>query len=217
MPSTEVSGQVVDENGNPLAGMPVSIGTATAVTDQQGDFTLAGIPAKPGPISAGGSVAHGGGPAGLTAPVAQLLGHAVYMGAKNVIPTPLIVPKVDWSTPASFSQPSRRSRWTSPTRRCPASRSSCRPCAAGAVPASGTVQVAELPAALSVQHMPQGVSTGMLLYKVIGASVSQPVQLTLPNSQGFSPGSVLNLLTFNPRTGGHDVLAQMVVSATARR
>ena len=30
MPSTEVSGQVVDENGNPLAGMPVSIDGATA-------------------------------------------------------------------------------------------------------------------------------------------------------------------------------------------
>ena len=57
VPSTEVSGQVVDENGNPLAGMPVTIGTASAVTNPAGDFTLTGIPANPGPISAGGSVA----------------------------------------------------------------------------------------------------------------------------------------------------------------
>ena len=106
VPSTEVSGQVVDENGNPLSGMPVSIGTATAVTDQQGDFTLAGIPANPGPISAGGSVAEAEDRLALTAPVPQLLGHAIYLGARSVIPKPLIVPIVNWSAPASFSQSS---------------------------------------------------------------------------------------------------------------
>ena len=47
----------MDESGNPLAGMPVAIGTATATTDAQGDFTLTGIGANPSPLSAGGSVA----------------------------------------------------------------------------------------------------------------------------------------------------------------
>jgi hypothetical protein len=54
LPSTEVSGQVVDENGNPLANMPVAIGDATAATNASGDFTLTNIPADPGPISTGG-------------------------------------------------------------------------------------------------------------------------------------------------------------------
>jgi hypothetical protein len=47
--STEISGQVVDENGDPLlAGMPVSIGGATAaVTNASGDFTLTGVTANP--------------------------------------------------------------------------------------------------------------------------------------------------------------------------
>ena len=83
VPSTEVSGQVVDENGQPLAGMPVSIDDATAVTDPSGDFTLSGVPANPGPIRAGGSVGSAQGRLDLTAPVAQLLGHALYAGAQQ--------------------------------------------------------------------------------------------------------------------------------------
>ena len=39
------------------------------------------------------------------------------------------------------------------------------------------------------------------------------MQLTLPNTAGFKPGSVLYLMTLNPVTGGHDVVGQMVVSA----
>jgi hypothetical protein len=44
--STEISGQVVNEYGNPLAGMPVSIGGATAVTNASGYFTLTGVAAN---------------------------------------------------------------------------------------------------------------------------------------------------------------------------
>ena len=51
---TEVSGQVVDENGNPLAGMPVSIDGVTVTTDQSGNFTLAGVSAGPGPLAPAG-------------------------------------------------------------------------------------------------------------------------------------------------------------------
>ena len=118
-PTTEVSGQVVDENGNPLAGMPVTIGTATAVTNSSGDFTLTGIPANPGPISAGGSVGTAQGRLDLTAPVAQLLGHDLYSDANNAIPSPLILPMIDWSTRrASAKRPPRRHS-RSPTPQCP--------------------------------------------------------------------------------------------------
>ena len=46
--STEVSGQVVDENGNPLAGHAgLDRRFVTAVTNASGDFTLTGIPPTP--------------------------------------------------------------------------------------------------------------------------------------------------------------------------
>ena len=86
--------------------MPVTIGTATTVTNAAGDFTLTGVPANPGPISVGGAVGSAQGRLDLTAPVAQLLGHDVYTDADNVMPAPLILPTIDWSSAASFSQTS---------------------------------------------------------------------------------------------------------------
>jgi RHS repeat-associated protein len=214
--STEVSGQVVDENGNPLAGMPVTIGAASTVTDSSGDFTLVGVPANPGPISAGGAVGTAQGRQNLLAPVAQLLGHDLYAGANNAIPSPLILPKINWSTAASFSQtvPTAAVNATNPAMpgfsiQLPAS-------AAGAAPATGTLRVAELSAALSAQHMSQGASTGMLLYNIVGSGLSGPVQLTMPNPAGYKPGSVLYLMTVNPTTGGHDVAGQMMVSSDGK-
>ena len=106
--STEISGQVVDENGDPLADMPVTIAGISTVTNSSGDFTLTDVPANPGPISAGGSVGSEQGRLDLTAPVAQLLGHDLYADADNVISSPLILPMIHWSTAASFSQAPRR-------------------------------------------------------------------------------------------------------------
>lgn len=213
VPSTEISGQVVDQDGQPLAGMPVSIGAASTVTDDQGDFTLTGIPASPGPLSAGGSVASAEGRLALTAPVPQLLGHAVYMGARNVLPSPLIVPTVNWSAPSSFNQlsASQSVDLTNPAMpgfdiQVPASPS-------GGNAASGTLSLAMLPASVSAQHEPQGVSGPLLLYQVDGSTLPGPVQLTLPNLGGYAPGAVLALLAFNPLTGGHDVIGRMVVSS----
>ena len=214
--ATEVSGQVVDESGNPLAGMPVAIGTATATTDAQGDFTLTGIGANPSPLSAGGAVATAEGRLALSAPVAQLLGHAPYAGADNVIATPLIVPKVDWSAPSSFTRPVATQPLTATNAAFPGFAIELAAGSAGRTAATGTLQVAELSAAESAQHMPAGESSPMLLYKTVGLDLTEPAQLTLPNISGYAPGAVVSLLKFNPRTGGHDSVAQMVVSADGK-
>ena len=216
MADTEVSGQVVDESGNPLAGMPVAIGTATATTNAQGDFTLAGIAPSPGPLSAGGSVATADGRLALSAPVAQLLGHAPYANADNVIATPLIVPKIGWSAPSSFTRPAATQPLNATTAALPGFAIQLAAGSIGRTAASGTVQVAELSAAESAQHMPAGLSSPMLLYKTVGLDLTEPAQLTLPNISGYAPGAVVSLLKFNPQTGGHDAFAQMVVSADGK-
>ena len=216
MAATEVSGQVVDESGQPLAGMPVAIGTATATTDAQGDFTLTGIGANPGPLSAGGSVATAEGRLALSAPVAQLLGHVPYAGTDNVISTPLIVPKVDWSAPSSFTRPVATQPLNVTNPALPGFAIELAAGSTGRTRSTGTLQVAELSAAESAQHMPVGESSPMLLYKTVGLDLTEPAQLTLPNISGYAPGAVVSLLKFNPRTGGHDSVAQMVVSADGK-
>ncbi|WP_165234108.1 FG-GAP-like repeat-containing protein [Aquisphaera insulae] len=212
-PSTEVSGRVVDENGRPLAGMPVSIDDAKAVTDADGAFTLAGIGINPGPISVGGSKATAANRLPLTAPVAQLAGHSPYAGVNNVITAPLILPKIDWSTPNSFATDLATGITDMTTSAMPGfdiRMSSDDGIESG--PVAGMVSTAELSAALSAQHMPEGTRSGTILYKVSGADLTAPVRLTLPNAQGYSPGAVLNLYTVNMLTGGHDVTGRMVVS-----
>ena len=83
-------------------------------------------------------------------------------------------------------------------------------------PARGTIEVAQLSAAFSAQHLSPGVKTGMLLYKITGTGLSGTVNLTLPNTAGYKPGSVLDLMTMNPVTGGHDVAGELVVSADGK-
>jgi len=216
LPSTEVSGQVVDENGQPLAGMPVNIGGSKAITDQSGDFTLTAIPVNPGPISAGGSAGSSQGRQDLTAPVVQLLGHDLYAGADNVMPSPLILPKINWSSPTSFTQTSVTQPLDLTNPAMPGFDIQLQARAAGSAPAAATLQVAVLSAALSAQHMPQGVSSGMLVYNVAGSNLSGPVRLTLPAPGNSEPGAILSLLTINSVTGGHDVASLMVVSADGK-
>ena len=104
-------------------------------------------PANPGPISAGGSVGTAQGRLDLTAPVAQLWAMTFTADANNAIPSPLILPMINWSTATSFSQrpPRRRSTITNPAMpglgiQVPAS-------SAARAPVSGTVSVAQVSAA----------------------------------------------------------------------
>jgi len=215
--TTEVSGQVVDESGLPLANMPVSIDGATATTDAQGNFTLTGIAANPGPLSAGGAVATAQGRLALTTPVAQLLGHAPYTNANNIITQPLIVPRIDWSPSTSFTLGATANTLDLANAAMPGFnlRATTNSASVG-TRTSGTLSLAELPASESVQHMPPGLSSGMLLYDAVGLDLTAPVQLTLPNTQGYQPGAVVSLFTMNMLTGGHDIAGQMVVSDDGR-
>ena len=162
--STEVSGQVVDENGTPLAGMPVAIGDSSAVTNASGQFILTSVQTNPGPISAGGSVGTAQGRLDLTAPVAQLLGHAVYLGANNAIPAPLILPTIAWSAPASATQPSASQPMTITNPAMPgfSIQVPASPSCLDGLGKAGTVSVANMSAALSAQHMSPGVRTATM-------------------------------------------------------
>ena len=53
----------------------------------------------------------------------------------------------------------------------------------------------------------------MILLQSTGSALNQAVQLTLPNTEGLKPGSVLNLYLMNMATGGHDLVGQLTVSA----
>ena len=78
--------------------------------------------------------------------------------------------------------------------------------------ATGTLSLAELPPSEVSQHAISGTTGPALLYKVTGLNLAKPVQVSLPNTGGYQPGTVLSLVTMNKITGGHDVVGQLVVS-----
>ena len=152
----------------------------------------------------------------LTAPVAQLLGHDLYADANNVIPSPLILPKIDWSTAASFSQSSAAQPLdiTNPAMpgfgiQLPASHRGRR--VAGH---RHGVRWPSCPPRSPPSTCRRASAAACCFTRSPGSDLSEPVQLTLPNTAGFKPRARCStLVTFNPVTGGHDVVGQMVVSA----
>jgi hypothetical protein len=211
--STQLSGQVVDENGKPLADMPVSIDGMATVTDVKGNFTIAGIASNPGPLSTGGAVAGRQNRQPLTAPVQDLLGHTIYSNVNNVIAQRLILPTIHWTTQENFLRNDTSTKLDLSSVAMPGFRIRQ---AEGVGSTFGSLQVGTLTADESFQHMPVGMRSDMITYKASGVDPSQPVELTLPNSVGYAPGTVQNLLTFNMLTGGHDITGKMVVSADGK-
>ena len=210
--ATTVSGQVVDELGLPLAGMPVAIGNATATTDLLGHFTLSGVAVVPGPISAGGTVADAQDRQGLLTPVVQLLGHELYPQANNVIAQPLILPKINWTTASTYSWTDASHTLNLTNSAVPGFQISIAPNLKGTSSTPGSVQLAQLPASVSAQHLPSGFGGNLFLVKTTGIDVTKPVTISMPNTAGLKPGAITALLAINFATAGKDTIGYMVVS-----
>jgi hypothetical protein len=103
-PQTEVSGQVVDASGRPLAGVPVGVGSDTTTTDGEGRFVLADLPANPGALMVDGQHSPSGAYMMLMAPSSQFLVHPVYTKVNNFIPAPIILLVVDLQHATDFSK-----------------------------------------------------------------------------------------------------------------
>ncbi len=221
-PSTEVSGQVVDVSGVPLAGVPVMIGASTTTTDLTGHFTLAGVTAQPGPLTVDGYHADAAGDyMMLMAPTTQFVGHPLYAKADNVVPRPIALPHLDLAHATDFSQadPGRPMDLTSPLL----PGVSLHVAAHSAMtmdgkPFGGKLALTALPVDRLREVLPPGVVPGSMV-GVDGPELmfSTPAQVTLPNTAGYAPGVVLNLLTMNMTTGGFDVTGHLKVSGDGRR
>ncbi|WZP01264.1 discoidin domain-containing protein (plasmid) [Isosphaeraceae bacterium EP7] len=214
--STVVSGRVVDEAGRPLAGMPVTIGDLATISDEEGRFSLAGVPEGPALLSAGGDLASSRGRLGLLKPVDRLLGHDAYAKTENVIPQPLVLPYLDYSSPEAATQAGADGALVLASTALPGlAIEVADPKSSGSSPSS-TLAVALLPAAVTAQQMPEGMTGSILSIRTSGFDPDDLVNLTLPAPPGAEPGSEFELRMFNPRIGGHDVAVRVAVSEDGR-
>jgi RHS repeat-associated protein len=214
--STSVSGRVVDEDGSPLSGVPVELAGLSAVSDEHGYFSIAGIPASPGPIRVGGDATQAEGRLALTAPVPDLLGHPIYDRADNVFPESLILPKIAWPAATTSDKAGDADVLSVVNPAMPGFELRIPSDAGGRAVQSVSLSVADLPASLAAQHLAPGMGGRMILMRTSGLAPDQPVQLTMPNVWGYAPGDVLQLQKFNPITGGRDPVAEVVVSKDGR-
>jgi RHS repeat-associated protein len=217
-PTTEVSGQVVDVSGRALAGVPVMIGKSMTLTDAAGRFTLQNVPAQPGPLAVDGYHADAAGDyLMLMGPSAQIVGHSVYARVDNVILKPLVLPHIDLPNATDFSKidPSQPHDLTSPllpgvTLHVPADSAMTL----DGKPFSGKIALTALPADLLREVLPPGVFPGGSFVGIDGPELmfKTQAQITLPNSQGFPVGAVLNLMSMSMTTGAFEVTGHLVVS-----
>jgi hypothetical protein len=196
--------------------VPVLIGTLQATTDAAGRFMLAGVPDRPGPLTLDGSHTDAAGDfMMLMAPTDQFLGHPVYARANNVVPQPIVLPHIDLAHATDFSQvdPSQPLDLTSPL--LPDVTLHVAPDSAMTMdgqPFTGKLALTALPAGQLGEILPPGVTPGSEFVRVDGPDLMfrTPAQITLPNTVGYAPGSVLNLMTMNMTTGGFDVTGHLV-------
>jgi hypothetical protein len=215
--STEVSGQVVDESGKPLANVPVSLGAAEMFTNAAGGFTLAGVPeTNPGPLTIDGLDDPVAEHMMLMAPLDQFLGHPAYAGVANVVSQPIVLPAIDVAHATDFStlDTSRPISLTNPALPgvalgLPAGSAM----GAGSAPFTGKLSLTSIPTSAIQKILPPGIVAGVLEIDAKGLMLDQPVQITLPNSGGAAPGAKLNLYTMNMLTGSSDLVGHFVVSA----
>jgi hypothetical protein len=191
-------------------------------TGSDGRFTLAGVPAMHGPLMIDGQHADDAGSRMmLMAPADQVLGHAVYGGVDNIVPAPIVLPKVDLAHATDFSQidPSQPHDLTSPLLPgvvLHVSPNSAR--TTSGTPFTGKLSLTNLPVDQLKEVLPPGMLPGSLI-GVDGPDLifSTPTTLTLPNTANLAPGTMMSLLSMNLTTGGFDVTGQMQVSADGRR
>ncbi len=220
-PSTEVSGQVVDESGRPLANVPVMIGGLGTKTDAKGGFTIAGLPDRPGPLMLDGPHADAAGSRMmLMAPTPQFLGHPAYPGVANVVPGPIVLPRVDLAHATDFAAVDARRALDLTSPDLPGVRLHVAPGSARTAdgkPFAGKLALTALPVAQLREVLPRWVTTGSLV-GVDGPELmfGTPAQVSLPNTQGLAPGSVVALMTMNMVGGGFDVTGHLRVSADGK-
>jgi len=206
---TSLSGRVldttswaVDQQEVPIVGVTVSImGTGiSSATDQNGYFTLNNIPdgyalidfatasAAPGP---GGSAY-----AGFREKVGHIIEHA-----NNIIERPFYLPRLD----ASSITPINNGGTTTVTNpnldislTIPANTAKF----ANGTPFTGTVSISEVPLNVAPVSMPDFVRPRTLItIQPVGLVFSNPVPITFPNTEGYAPGSEVNIMSVDPEVG----------------
>jgi YD repeat-containing protein len=202
--TTRLSGVVENTNGQPLAGVPVTLGDAQTSTAADGSFQLTfpdTLPAGPLEIH-GDEVARTTAYNLVTAAPAVLLGHDAFLSVNNEIGRPIFLTPLDQAD-AVMVDPVADTTVTTP-----ALPGASLYIAAGTLTDgagnrfAGPLALTETPLDHEPVALPQELTPDLTVFVGAGdLSFSPPAPLTLPNRTGWAPGVVMDLWELDPATG----------------
>ncbi len=219
---TRISGHILNTASQPLEGVRVSIGGVQDFTAADGSFELAfGRNALPGDtLRVHANELSGAETYPFIAEKLPLLfdGRSVIGGINNVISRPIFLPALDMANAVTVD-PGQNMKVTTPL--IPGIELSI---AAGSLLDqqgdlfTGQLSITAVPPDLTPAALPEGSSPDLVVTIQPGDMVfTQPAPLNFPNTGGWAPGLMMNIMSINPVTGEFDDVGDAVVSATEPR
>ena len=214
--TTRVSGSVLSTDQAPLGGILVEVNGWQAITDSMGRFTIE-LPYLPPndtlKIYADrltGSVVY----PFIAEKLPLVLEHEVYQGVNNVIARPIYLPPLDVANGVAIN-PTQDTVVTTPN--LPGASVTVK---AGTLfdkngnPFVNKLSITAVPPDLTPAALPDTLRPGLVVTIQPGDMVFDvPAPLTLPNVEGYAPGSDMDLWSINPITGVFDRVGLARVSA----
>lgn len=215
--TTRVSGKILKVNGQPLASMPVQIGSVQGITLADGSFTLdlgSGTVVSD-TLKVRGELMNG--PVlypFIAEKLAFILDHQVYAGVNNVIDRPIYLPEIDIANGKTID-PTQNTTVTSsaiPGAKVEVAASTLMN--QQGTPFTGVLSITDVPVALTPAALPGGLIPDLVVTIQPGEMVfTRPTPLSLPNTGDYAPGSPLDLWSINPITGEFDKVGVGQVNA----
>ena len=206
--TTRVSGKILKVNGQPLASMPVQIGSVQGLTLADGSFTLdlgSGTVVSD-TLKVRGELMNG--PVlypFIAEKLAFILEHQVYAGVNNVIDRPIYLPEIDIANGKTINPTQNTTVTTSALPGAKVEVAASTLMNQQGTPFTGVLSITDVPVALTPAALPEGLMADLVVTIQPGEMVfTRPTPLSLPNAGGYAPGSLLDLWSINPITGEFD-------------
>jgi RHS repeat-associated protein len=216
--NTSLSGQIARLNGLPLAGVPVSIGSNTAISDAQGRFLLSGLPVGVQTLQVDGSAVLSGG-RHYTKHFIQV---TLVKGKTTSMQGTIYLPRVDPATEVSIASPMDKelvlTHPAMPGLEVHIPKGAILRGYDGKVVT--TLSITPIPVDRAPYPAPINFSVYFTLQPggaFVDGDPSKAVKIVYPNYQGLPAGSLVNFWNYDPGNGGWKVYGQGKVSPDGKK
>ncbi len=213
--TARLSGVILDTDGTPLVAVPIEVGPVQTVTGVDGSFEL---DFGTEPLPADTLKVHGEDanvPGKIYPFIAEklplLLGHEVFPGVNNVIDRPIYLPALDVDSGSPITPDQDNVVHADLDHDDQPDSDAMVLVAANTLvdqqgnPFTGVLSITQVPMNLTPAPLPENLFPDIVVTIQPGEMVFlEPAKLTLPNTAGYAPGTLMDLWSINPVTGFFD-------------